>query len=285
MISFNNRSVADSRLNITWQKLLPISKYTNSKKDDASQEKLYKEETSTFTCDLKALRNKNGNFYLISVIPQGNSLLLFAVKAEIKGEELGSGKEIDFLAVSFSSTDYLGHNFGIRSKELEDNYIRLDHEIESVIATLDEQVGAENYMVFLTADCAANDNPLFLEYQKLTVKFFSTKEIRSDTNKHLSELFGQSKYISNIDNTQTYLAETDVSEELLIEKIIPLLKTTAGVKEFFAPAFPQMNLMNSKLNNHINNNFNEKGSIHILYHIEYGWCMKDLILLPQSDLQ
>ena len=93
MISFNNRSVADSRLNITWQKLLPISKYTNSKKDDASQEKLYKEETSTFTCDLKALRNKNGNFYLISVIPQGNSLLLFAVKAEIKGKNWEVGKK------------------------------------------------------------------------------------------------------------------------------------------------------------------------------------------------
>jgi predicted AlkP superfamily pyrophosphatase or phosphodiesterase len=110
--------------------------------------KYTKEETSTFTCDLKALRNKNDNFSLISEIPQGNSLLFSGVKAEIKGEELGRGKEIDFHAVSFFSTDYLGHNFGIRSKELGDNHIRLDHEKESVTATLDEQVGAENYMVF-----------------------------------------------------------------------------------------------------------------------------------------
>ena len=272
MISFNNRSVADSLLNTTWQTLLPISRYTNSTKDDAPQEKIYKgRKTSTFLYDLKMLRNKNGNFSLISEIPQGNSLLLAAVKAAIKGEELGRGKETDFLAISFSSTDYLGHNFGIRSKELEDNYVRLDREIESLIATLDEQVGAGNYVVFLTADHAASDNPLFLESQRLPGKFFSTKEIKSNINKHLSELFGQNEYISNIDNTQIYLAETEVSKELLVEKIIPLLKTTAGVKEVFAPAFPQMNLMRSKLNTFIRNSFNEKGSGDILYHMESGW--------------
>lgn len=272
MISFNNRNVADSLLNTTWQTLLPISSYTNSTKDDAPQEKIYKgRKTSTFPYDLKTLRNKNGNFSLISEIPQGNSLLLAAVKAAIKGEELGRGRETDFLAISFSSTDYLGHNFGIRSKELEDNYVRLDREIESLIATLDEQVGAGNYMVFLTADHAASDNPLFLESQRLPGKFFGTKEIKSNINKHLSELFGQNEYISNIDNTQIYLAETEVSKELLIEKIIPLLKKTAGVKEVFAPAFPQMNLSNSKLNTFIRNSFNEKGSGDILYQMESGW--------------
>ena len=57
----------------------------------------------------------------------------------------------------------------------------------------------------------------------------------------------------------------------MIEKIIPLLKKTAGVKEVFAPAFPQMNLMSSKLNTFIRNSFNEKGSGDILYHMESGW--------------
>lgn len=49
-------------------------------------------------------------------------------KATIAGENLGKHPDVDFLTISYSSTDKVGHDFGIRSKELEDTYVRLDRE-------------------------------------------------------------------------------------------------------------------------------------------------------------
>ena len=57
----------------------------------------------------------------------------------------------DFLAVSFSSTDYIGHVLGPRSIELQDTYLRLDETIADFLAYLDKTVGKGNYLVFLTA--------------------------------------------------------------------------------------------------------------------------------------
>ena len=71
-----------------------------------------------------------------SVVPQlsaGNTFTVDFAKAAIKGEQLGKNKATDFLAVSFSSTDYVGHQFGVDSKEIEDTYLRLDKDLEELV--------------------------------------------------------------------------------------------------------------------------------------------------------
>lgn len=67
---------------------------------------------------------------------------------------MGMGEETDFLALSFSSTDYIGHRFGPQSKEIEDTYLRLDQDIERLLNYLDENYGKDQYIVFLSADHA-----------------------------------------------------------------------------------------------------------------------------------
>jgi predicted AlkP superfamily pyrophosphatase or phosphodiesterase len=64
----------------------------------------------------------------MAYIPQGNTLLTELVLATLKGENLGRNETTDFLTISYSTTDYVGHDFGIRSKELEDTYVRMDRE-------------------------------------------------------------------------------------------------------------------------------------------------------------
>ncbi len=92
----------------------------------------------------------------------GNKLVsMFATEAFNK-EKLGQGKSSDFLCISFSSTDYVGHRFGINSVELEQIYIDLDKDIESLLKLFDEKVGKNNYLLFLTADHGAVSNPQFL---------------------------------------------------------------------------------------------------------------------------
>ena len=61
--------------------------------------------------------------------------------AALKGENLGKGKDTDFLAISFSTPDRIGHAFGPNSVEQEDIYLRLDLEFADLLSTLDAWVG------------------------------------------------------------------------------------------------------------------------------------------------
>ena len=106
--------------------------------------------------------------------------LLFTdfAKAAILGENLGKSEFTDFLAVSFSSTDYIGHQFGPASKEIEDTYLRLDKDIADLLSFLDKQIGKNKYTVFLTADHAAVDVPAYLQSLKIPAHYFDIQKFK-----------------------------------------------------------------------------------------------------------
>jgi predicted AlkP superfamily pyrophosphatase or phosphodiesterase len=69
-------------------------------------------------------------------------------------DSLGLGKSgaTDYLGVSYSSVDYVGHAFGPRSREIQDMLIRLDKDLGELFTHLDQKVGQGNYVVVLSAD-------------------------------------------------------------------------------------------------------------------------------------
>jgi predicted AlkP superfamily pyrophosphatase or phosphodiesterase len=80
-------------------------------------------------------------------------------KEVVRQEELGAGEATDFLAVSLSATDYMGHLFGPASLEQEDNLLRLDRVLASFFAFLDEEIGLENTLIVLSADHGGPEAP------------------------------------------------------------------------------------------------------------------------------
>ena len=277
LIKFNNKKKSDSLLNQTWKTLLPIEKYIHSEIDDSSFEKKFKgKQLSIFPYDLKTLRKENGNYKLITHVPQGNTLLTELVKATIKGENLGRNETTDFLTISYSSTDYVGHNFGIRSKELEDTYIRMDREIALLLKDLDTEVGKDNYILFLTADHAVSDNPPFLKSKRLPGNFYNSKKIKENLNIYLSDIFGKDNYIAHIDKTQIYLSEKKIVKEKILKASLQFLITIEGMKDVFAPELKVHSLDNSIISNVIKNSYNSKESGDILYQMHSGWMEERL---------
>ena len=277
LIKFNNKKKSDSLLNQTWNTLLPIEKYIHSEIDDRSFEKIFKgKQQSIFPYDLKTLRKENGNFKLITHVPQGNTLLTELVKATLKGENLGRNETTDFLTISYSSTDYVGHDFGIRSKELEDTYVRIDREIALLLKTLDTEIGKDKYTLFLTADHAGSDNPPFLKSKRLPGNFYNSKKIKENLNRHLSDIFGKDNYISHIDKTQIYLSENKIVKEKILKASLQYLITIEGMKDVFAPELKVHSLDNSIISNVIKNSYNSKESGDILYHMHSGWMEERL---------
>lgn len=203
---FNKKKLIDQYSNQVWNTLLPIDKYTESTADDTPYEGGFKgKDTPTFPYNLEELRKQNGPYGLILTTPFGNSLLADLAKAAIEGENMGKGDFTDFLAVSFSCTDYVGHNFGPNSIELEDTYLRLDQTIADLLDYLDKQVGKGNYTVFLTADHAVVANPGFLTDHNLPGGFIDGDRARAIGGKALIAKYGTTDFIETLTNDQIYL--------------------------------------------------------------------------------
>ena len=212
-IKFNNRKMSDSLLSKPWTTLLPIDQYTESTSDDNSYEGLFEGETKpVFPHDLPALKAKE--YELIRTTPFGNTFTKeFAVAACI-GEQLGKGKETDFLAVSFSSTDYVGHMYGINAIELEDTYIRLDRDIAAFLKFLDEWTG-NNYLLFLTADHGAANNPLYSKDMNLHSGKLESSRLKDTLRTSLNKLYGTDSLILSSGGNNIYLNREYISRTKL----------------------------------------------------------------------
>ena len=102
-----------------------------------------------------------GNYLTFS--PAGDELTLDFALTLLEKEELGQDKITDFLAISFSSTDYVGHLFGPSSLEAEDNILRLDRTLAKLFSAVDKKVGLKNTLIVLSADHGGPEAPGYNE--------------------------------------------------------------------------------------------------------------------------
>ena len=153
--AFNARNIAKEYLK-PWETLLPIEEYVESMPDDNPYENLYKGETApVFPHNLPEIAKTEG-LGVLSSTPFHNDILLEMAIAAIEGEKLGSRSTPDLLAISFSATDAVGHQFGPSSVEVQDTYRRLDRTLAKLLNYLDDNFGKENILLFLTSDHAVS---------------------------------------------------------------------------------------------------------------------------------
>ena len=209
--AFNSNNKADAYLNKAWETLYDIKTYSQSRADNNIYENnLNGQEKPVFPKNLKKLREQNDNFSLIKTIPAGNTYTIDFAKAVIKGEQLGKSEFTDFLAVSFSSTDYVGHRYGVASVETEDTYLRLDKDLGHFFNFLDTEVGKENYTLFLTADHAAVHVPSYLQSLKIPAHYINTTKLKKFLSDITQKYFNSKELIENISNYQIFLDQEKI---------------------------------------------------------------------------
>jgi len=84
--------------------------------------------------------------------PFADTYLTRMAEAAIDSLGLGKVAGTDYLGVSYSTVDHIGHAFGPRSREIQDILVRLDKDLGELLAHLDKKVGRGNYIVALSAD-------------------------------------------------------------------------------------------------------------------------------------
>lgn len=223
---FNQEKRYMNYINKGWNLLKPIATYNESLPDDNPYEgKLDKDDAPVFPYDLSKIYKEKGADVLRTT-PFGNDILAELAMKAIEKEELGKDEITDFLAVSFSSTDYVGHTFGPRSMELQDTYLRLDQTIAQFLNYLDKTVGKDNYLLFLTADHAGAENSNYLKDNKYNVKNIPSKEIVGALKKKSNETFG-ADLILDYSNFNLFL-----NKEIIKGKGLEFTKVKQSFKEF-----------------------------------------------------
>lgn len=218
VVGFNDQKLPEKYMSGTWDTSFPIDEYVESDVDDREGEKkLGGKSSPTFPYDLKELSKDGGAASMIRSTPYGNTILKDMALAAIKGESMGQDDITDFLAVSFSSTDYVGHAFGPYSKEIEDTYVKLDQDLAELFKYLDVNIGLYEYSVFLTADHAVAEIPKYLQNQNYPVEYFEYGNTKKSLNAVLVEKFERDDLIASVSNNQIFLNKKVMSEQDLDE--------------------------------------------------------------------
>lgn len=202
---FNNSDAVEKYLK-PWTTLHNMDSYVESGSDVNTFEGGFQgKQLATLPYDLKTLAPQNGNFDMLRVTPYGNNIITDFAIAAIDGENLGQDAITDVLAISYSSTDYIGHNFGVNSKEVQDTYLRLDKDIERLLKVLDSKVGSGEYTVFLTSDHGAVNVPAYLRSAKIPAGYLDNNKMRQNFNLFMAKTYGATDLVESVSNNQVFL--------------------------------------------------------------------------------
>lgn len=256
---FNAQKLTDKYYAQGWNLLYPANSYVQSTSDEKPYEgKPFGNDQKGFPYDLNRFVGKN--YGAVSTTPYGNTLTADMAKAAVTSEQLGADDITDFLAVSFSSPDYIGHAFGPNSMEAEDGFLRLDKELGSLFDFLDAKVGKGEYLLFLSADHGVSHVPGFNIENKLPGGLVDDAVWLKGLEPMLQAKFGASKLITGSWNHQITLNHGLIDSLKLDEKaiktlIVNYLAKQPGISRAFALDDLNTVPLNEKVRKMINNGY------------------------------
>ena len=277
---FNEKKYPDSALNKTWNTYYPISTYTASEKDNSQYENILKGKTSPiFPYDFAQMSQGKKSYDLFTVSPFANTYLTdFAVQS-IYNELLGQDNQTDMLCISYSTPDIAGHNFGPYSVEIEDMYIRLDLEIARLIKELENRVGKDEFVLFLTADHAVVPVPQYLTDKKLPGGYVFLNENILQLIDAVKFKFGADLILTE-DNNNIYL-DQEAIENLKLnssdveEYIASEIRKWEGIKEVYTRNELRLPSAVSNWNEMISLGYHPKESGEVIFMLEPGYLTKN----------
>jgi predicted AlkP superfamily pyrophosphatase or phosphodiesterase len=270
---FNEKKFADFYLNRVWTPF-------NSGNEASVSDKLLGKVglNNEFFYDLNKEKREHG-YKAIKTTPFGNMLVKdFAISAIIS-ENLGKDDDSDFLSVTFSCLGEKHRDLSPFAPEMLDNFIRLDQELEHFLLFLDEQIGMENVLVFVTADQSANYTPENLTEQNIPNGYFSTYNAIALLKSYFNILYGNGDWILGYDSQQVYLnhrliEDSKLSVTDLQMKAVDFLIQFSGVATTTsANSLVKSNYTHGILQK-VQRSFNQKRSGDVMLTLEPGWMHK-----------
>jgi predicted AlkP superfamily pyrophosphatase or phosphodiesterase len=283
VVDWNVKKIPESYANAAWELLHPIDTYLFGDRDDQDWEFALDSYGRTFPHRFTTPENPYFSTFL-TVSPAGDRMTTDFVKTLIAEEGLGDDDITDYLGVSYSATDYIGHFFGPSSLECEDNILQLDRTLADLFAYVDREIGLENTMIVLSADHGAPEAPGYLKRIGIPADYVSPDEWDKDAViAQIKKKFGiEGQMIEGYDHPYLYLTsdvindpdidltalETAIAEELVA---FPAVSYAVPSTSLERGAVPDNQLTRAVLNNY---NAARSGNIYVVFNP--GWFINDL---------
>jgi len=205
---------ADSFAGQVWEPLLADKAYKPLRPDDSEVEAPLNEISAAFPHTLPAADHEH-YYYQLAASPFFNQYVLLSAEAIVTNEQMGKDATPDLLCISLSSNDYVGHNFGPFSKEVEDMFYRTDLQLGRFADVLDAKVGKGEWVMAISSDHGVGANPVYAAKLGLLAKvdpLGDLERVQAILESQLAARFGaldddQPTYVTNVVSNQVYLRE------------------------------------------------------------------------------
>ena len=257
----------------TWNLLYDRSTYIAGDIDDRPYEAAFAELGRTFP---HALGDGSSKYFylLLTLTPIGDELTLDFAKTLIENEKIGQGDATDYLAISFSSTDYIGHLFGPSSLETEDNILRLDRLLAELFQFVDKKIGLDKTLIVLSADHGAPEAPEYMAEHGMETGRFPLDWFKkgSPLLQALKKRFGRDDLVSFHSHPYLYLNLDAIKDAKLdIEAVESFVATEMMKVEGIVYALTRSDILTgriteSPIQNQIRRSFHpaRSGNIHMV---------------------
>jgi predicted AlkP superfamily pyrophosphatase or phosphodiesterase len=214
--AWNAQKLVDQAYGKAWERALGIGAYGMSGPDDSPFEGDVLGLGKTFPHRVTGGVQKAGpKFYeAFTTTPDGIDYEFGFARAAVDGEKLGGRGVTDLLAISVSSTDLIGHAFGVYSHETEDALLRADRALGEFLKFLDGRFG-QDYVVVLTADHGATAPPEQSKKLGLGGERMKKAAIKDALTKALTAKYGAGEWVIALEDPSIYLNDKLIAEKKL----------------------------------------------------------------------
>ena len=216
VIAWNAKDIISNYSGKAWTLLNDPSTYLFKDADDQEWETDVYGFGRSFPHEFKEKGSKTFTTFL-TLSPAGDEIVLDFSKTLIEKEALGQDNIPDYLSVSFSATDYVGHIFGPSSLESEDNLIRLDRTLADLFSYVDKTVGLDHTLIVLSADHGAPEAPGYLLQLGIPAGYVEPETWDKNTAiQKLKDKFGiAEELIEKYEHPYIYLNQKIITEKKL----------------------------------------------------------------------
>ncbi len=172
---WNTKRIPSRYADRSWDLLYDRATYQNGQRDELPWETVLPGFGRTFP---HRFGPADGKLFttLLTTSPAGDELTIDFAKTLIDAEGVGRDDVPDYLSISLSSTDYVGHLFGASSLETEDQILRLDRMLADLFVFVEARVGLGRTLIVLSADHGAAEPPAYLQELGIQARYIRPEE-------------------------------------------------------------------------------------------------------------
>lgn len=284
LVDLNALMLPSQYLGGSWVPLLDPASYPGCQADSNNLERGFNNQT-WFPYDLKTLSadgrgsNAKRNYSFLRETPFADEFTTELALRLIENEKLGQDDITDYLSVTYSATDYIGHRFGPSSIESADAIIRLDRDIKMLLDMIDKSLGKKNVLVYFVSSHGVAEIPAILEKNRIPTGYFRLNQSLQLLRSYLNAVYGQGDWIKGFYENQIFLnraliEDADINLEDIQKKVARFMVQFSGIASAVPCSTFEMSSYRDGLLLKMNNSFSPQRSGDVMISLNPGWIEK-----------